>query len=81
LQATAQTLSENAARTMAGRSGAAAGVDEASVNVQAVASASEELAASIAEISRRVADSSRVSARAADDAWRTDGVVRNLAGC
>jgi methyl-accepting chemotaxis protein len=51
---------------------------EATSNVQAVASAAEELHHSIQEISRRVADASTVSARAADEARSTSGTITGL---
>ena len=58
---------------------AASVAEDASVNVQTVASAAEELSSSITEISRQVANSSRIAGKAVEDARRTDGVVRNLA--
>lgn len=51
----------------------------ASEGVQSVAVATEQLTASIGEISRQVQQSSKVVARAVADARRTDGVVRQLA--
>jgi len=46
--------------------------------VQTVASAAEQLTASISEISRQVLQSSRITERAVADARRTDTVVRAL---
>ncbi|MBE9605941.1 HAMP domain-containing protein [Acetobacteraceae bacterium H6797] len=46
--------------------------------VQAVAAAAEEMASSIAEISRRVAEAADVAARAVSEAQATDGTVRSL---
>jgi methyl-accepting chemotaxis protein len=57
----------------------AAAAEEANVNVQTVASAAEKLAASIGEISRQVAQSSKIAGKAVEDAKRTDTVVRALA--
>ena len=45
----------------------------------AVASASEELTASIGEIGRQVTQSSRITAKAVDDAKHTDSIVHALA--
>jgi methyl-accepting chemotaxis protein len=47
--------------------------------MQTVASASEELAASIGEIGRQVTQSSRITAKAVDDAKHTDSIVHALA--
>jgi methyl-accepting chemotaxis protein len=47
--------------------------------VQTVAAAAEELASSISEISRQVAQSAKVADKALDDAKRTDTVVQALA--
>jgi methyl-accepting chemotaxis protein len=56
----------------------AASSEEASTNVQAVASASEELTSSVNEISRQVQESSRVANVAVDQAQRTNGRVGEL---
>ena len=47
--------------------------------MQTVAAAAEELTASIGEISRQVAQSSKITTRAVDDAKRTDAIVHALA--
>lgn len=52
---------------------------EASGNVQAVAAATDELTASIAEIARQVETSTRIVSRAADNAHRTSGKISGLA--
>ena len=57
----------------------AAAVEEASVNVQTVAAAAEELHSSIAEISRQVAQSTSIAMTAVEDAHRTDEIVKALA--
>jgi methyl-accepting chemotaxis protein len=44
-----------------------------------VASATEELTASISEINRQVAQSAKISGKAVDDAKRTDAIVHTLA--
>jgi methyl-accepting chemotaxis protein len=53
--------------------------EEASENVQAVAGAAEELAASISEINRQVLVSADVAQRAVEGARRTSSVVSTLA--
>ena len=57
----------------------ASAVKDASLNVQTVASAAEELRSSIAEIARQVAQSSTIAGKAVDDARHTDTIVQNLA--
>ena len=52
---------------------------ETSTNVQTVASAAEELSSSIIEISRQVAESSRISQEAVTEADRTNATVQGLA--
>ncbi|WP_321499107.1 methyl-accepting chemotaxis protein [Breoghania sp.] len=54
--------------------------NEASSNVQTVASAAEELSASIGEIKRQVDESSRIVSMAATDAEQTATKVRELSG-
>ncbi|MBP0491586.1 methyl-accepting chemotaxis protein [Pararoseomonas indoligenes] len=51
----------------------------ASGEVGAVAAAAEEMAASITEITRRVAEAAEVAAQAVSEARATDGTVRGLA--
>jgi methyl-accepting chemotaxis protein len=58
--------------------GAASASEETSANVQAVASGAEELGASIEEISRRVADASKISAQAVAQSKRTNEIVTGL---
>ncbi|MDQ1078482.1 methyl-accepting chemotaxis protein [Pseudoroseomonas cervicalis] len=79
LESTARGMSSTAGATdqQAGRVAMAAG--ESSRGVQTVAAAAEELSASIGEISRQVAQASGVTARAVEDARRTDAVMRALA--
>jgi methyl-accepting chemotaxis protein len=88
LESTAQTTSElertakdlgriaDTAREMS--TGAAAGANEASTNVQTVASAAEELTASIREISRQVAASNESAARTRTLAETSEARVREL---
>jgi methyl-accepting chemotaxis protein len=56
----------------------AAASEQTSGNVQAVASGAEELAASVAEISRQVAHSRDISTQAAEQAGRTNEIVASL---
>jgi methyl-accepting chemotaxis protein len=56
----------------------AAAAEQASANVNTVAGATEELSASIQEISRQVATSTRIAAKAVDDANRTDSLMKEL---
>jgi methyl-accepting chemotaxis protein len=79
LEATAKSMSATAAETNQQASTVAAAAQEASTGVQTVASAAEELTSSISEISRQVAQSAKVSAKAVTDAHRTDSIVRALA--
>ncbi|MDE1146122.1 MAG: MCP four helix bundle domain-containing protein [Azospirillaceae bacterium] len=57
----------------------AQGAEEASVNVQTVAAATEELTASIGEISRQALQSAGVADDAVQQAARTDSTVNGLA--
>jgi methyl-accepting chemotaxis protein len=79
LRSGARSLTETAADTM--REGEAVGKagDRASMDVQTVASAAEELSASIGEIARQVSESSAIAEQAVADMGRTDGSVRDLA--
>jgi methyl-accepting chemotaxis protein len=53
--------------------------EQTSANVQMVASATEELTSSITEISRQVAQSAEISARAVENARRTGDTAQSLA--
>jgi methyl-accepting chemotaxis protein len=79
LHGTAETMSGTAKATGSQAVAVAAAADRANANVQAVAVATEQLAASIREIGRQVARSARVAGKAAEDARRTDAVVQALA--
>ena len=57
----------------------AAASDQAGSGIQTVASAAEELSASITEISRQVAQCAKVTGKAVSDTQRTDAIVRALA--
>lgn len=71
--ATAEQTSEQATR-------AATAAGEIDGGVQSVASAAEQLTASIAEISRQVDQSGRFTRQAVDETRRADGVVQQLLG-
>ena len=79
LSATARQLSSNADISLQRASTVAAATQQATSNVQSVASAAEELSVSIREIGRQVEQSSRLSAAASDEAKATDATVRGLA--
>jgi len=55
-----------------------AAAEQASTNVQTVASAAEELSGSIAEIGRQVAQSSKIASRAVKDAESTNDKIQGL---
>lgn len=57
---------------------ASAAAHQATANAQAVASATEELTASIGEIARQVEEAARFSATAAEQAQKTNGMVDAL---
>src|SRR5262249_42483800 len=57
----------------------AAASEQAGANVQTVAAATEELVASIHEISNQVSHSSQIAAEAVAEAGRTDTTVQELA--
>jgi methyl-accepting chemotaxis protein len=56
----------------------AAASEETSANVQSVASATEEMASSINEIGRQVADSNRIATDAVEQAGKTDARIAEL---
>jgi methyl-accepting chemotaxis protein len=79
LKATARSLTATADEGNRQAAAVASAAEEASSGVHSVASASEQLTASIREIGRQVAQSSRITGKAVDDARRTDAMVRALA--
>jgi methyl-accepting chemotaxis protein len=78
LQSTSKSMTATADDTSKKSVSVAAASEQASTNVQTVASAAEELSSSIAEISRQVAESTRVSGRAVEQVDSTNGQVRAL---
>jgi len=80
LQTSSRQMAANAAATSDKATNVASAAGQASGNVETVASAAEELTASINEIAVQVERSRDVSRRADDEARRTTGLVRQLAG-
>jgi methyl-accepting chemotaxis protein len=76
ISATMSSSSEDTAREAAA---AASASSLASSSVNTVASATEELSASIGEIGKQVTRSSEIASKAAEDARRTNTVVEGLA--
>ena len=78
METTAQSMSATAEETSRQASAAAAGVEQATTNVQTVASAAEELSSSITEVARQVGESAKVARNAVDEADRTNAQVEGL---
>jgi methyl-accepting chemotaxis protein len=78
LEASAGTLTSTAVRSQELTTMVAAASEEASTNVQSVASATEQMASSINEISRQVQDSARMANEAVDQARKTNDRVGEL---
>ncbi len=79
LQGSAKTMKDTAGHTTEKARNVSEASAKASVNVQAVASAADELAVSINEISRQVVHSSDIARGAVDEAKQTEGQVGELA--
>ncbi len=79
MQTSAQQMSATAEETQRQATAVAAASEQASTNVQTVASAAEELSSSIAEISRQVAESTKIAGKAVEDAGHTNDKVQALA--
>jgi methyl-accepting chemotaxis protein len=79
MEVTARSMTSTAEQTTRQAAAVAAAAQQASGGMQTVAAAAEQLSASIAEISRQVAQSAKISGKAVDDAQRTDTIVRALA--
>ena len=75
----AERMSQQAQQTTQQATTVAAASEEASVNVQTVASAAEELNSSVEEISRQIAASSKITREAAAEADATNLQVEGLA--
>lgn len=79
LNKTATDLRGNTEQSTQQVGSAAAATHQASNNVQTVASAAEELSASIREIGMQVGQSTQLARAAADEAERTDAIIKSLA--
>lgn len=79
MQQAAQGMSETANKATDRASFVATACQQASSNVQTVASAAGQLSASITEISQRVAQAASVADKAAADGQRTNDTVQGLA--
>jgi methyl-accepting chemotaxis protein len=78
LENSAVILTRSSAATQQLSTVVTAASEETSANVQSVASATEEMASSINEIGRQVADSNRIATEAVDQAGKTDGRIAEL---
>ncbi|WFU41774.1 methyl-accepting chemotaxis protein [Bradyrhizobium sp. CB82] len=78
LEASADTLNTTADRSKVLTMAVADASNEASANVQSVASATEELTSSVNEISRQVQESARIARDAVEQACRTNERVSEL---
>ncbi len=78
LEASAGTLTKSAETTQQLTTIVAGASEEASTNVQSVASATEQMAGSISEISRQVLESSRIAGDAVKQAEKTDARITAL---
>ncbi len=79
LEATARTMSETATQTNKQAIAVASAAAQAGEGVETVVAASDQLSASIQEISRQVSHSSKITTEAVADAHRTNQIVQALA--
>jgi methyl-accepting chemotaxis protein len=80
MQDTAKLIASSVSGTQQQAGAVASGAEEAAVNIQTVAAASEELTASISEIGRQVTQASHVAKNAAQESEVTNQKVLALAG-
>jgi methyl-accepting chemotaxis protein len=78
LENSAVILTKSSAATQQLSTVVAAASEETSTNVQSVAAATEEMAGSINEIGRQVADSNRIANEAVEQAEKTDARIAEL---
>jgi methyl-accepting chemotaxis protein len=78
MQSTAGSMAEIADDTSRQSTTVASASAQASANVQTVALAAEELSASVEEIGRQVAQSTRIADRAVDEAQKTNSTIKGL---
>jgi methyl-accepting chemotaxis protein len=79
MRTAAQSMSTTATRTCEQAAGVVTAADAGSASVKVVATAAEELAASIGDITQQITQSTLIAAAAVDGARRTDGIVQALA--
>ncbi len=79
LQNSANVLASNAEESSRQSTTVAAASEQASANVQTVASATEELSSSVAEIGRQVAESTKISGKAVEQANQSSATMQGLA--
>ncbi len=79
LEASADGLAGGADRTAGEAATAAAGATQTRDNVQTVAAATEQMSASVNELTRQVAEAAEIARLAASEADATDGTVQQLA--
>jgi len=79
LETTAALMTRTAEQTSRQVTAVAAASEQAAANVHSVASAAEELSGSVAEISRQVATSATIAAKAVSESERTNTMVNGLA--
>src|SRR4051812_400960 len=79
MQGLSSSMSRSNAETSSKTAAAAAASSQASTNVGTVASATEDLTASIGSIAQQVTRSAEIAGKAADEARRTNIVVEGLA--
>ncbi|MFD2180784.1 methyl-accepting chemotaxis protein [Rhodoplanes azumiensis] len=78
LEAAAGSLTRTAETTQALSTSAAAASGQATANVQSVASATNEMSSSVAEIGRQVQEATRIAGEAVKQAEKTDGRIAEL---
>jgi methyl-accepting chemotaxis protein len=78
MHATSQRMSSTAEESSRQATAVAAAAEQASVNVQTVANATDELSSSVAEIGRQVVNSTTIAGQAVTEARRTNQTVQGL---
>ena len=78
MRASAESMTETAESASKQATSVAAASEQATVNVQTVASAAEEMSNSVSEISRQVARSTEIAGRAVEEADKTNTTVEGL---
>jgi methyl-accepting chemotaxis protein len=78
LQTTAESMASTADETSRQATAVAAGAEQASANVQTVASAAEEMTSSIGEIAQQVTKAASIAETAVAEAQETSGKIQGL---